>query len=160
MIKTIDSVFKKETMLKIFKEINSLNFIKGERDRTEDPNTATGEVARLEKNLFTFKVLKKYLSKYKYCNFSKLYRAYVNKFYPNENPYYHTDGKNGYTVLYYANPEWKLDQQGETQFYLKKQVKGVLPIPGRIVIFSSDLLHRATSCRSMERYTIALKFND
>lgn len=160
MIKTIDSVFKKETMLKIFKEINSLNFIKGERDRTEDPNTATGEVARLEKNLFTFKVLKKYLSKYKYCNFSKLYRAYVNKFYPNENPYYHTDGKSGYTVLYYANPEWKLDQQGETQFYLKKQVKGVLPIPGRIVIFSSNLLHRATSYRSMERYTIALKFND
>ena len=33
MIKTIDSVFKKETTLKIFKEINSLNFIKGERDR-------------------------------------------------------------------------------------------------------------------------------
>ena len=159
MIKTIDSVFKKETTLKLFKEINSLNFIKGERDRANDVNTATGEVAVLHKNLFTFKILKKYLSKYKYCNFSKLYRAYVNKFYPNENPYYHTDGKNGYTVLYYVNPEWNLDQQGETQFYLKEQIKGVLPIPGRIVIFSSTLLHRATSFRSMERYTVALKFN-
>jgi len=159
MIKTIDSVFKKEHMLKMFKEINSLNFLKGERDRGDDPNTATGEVATLDQNSFTFKTLKKYLSKYKYCNFSKLYRSYVNKFFPNENPYYHIDGENGYTVLYYVNPEWNLDQQGETQFYLKEEVKGILPIPGRIVIFSSELLHRATSCRSMERYTVALKFN-
>jgi Rps23 Pro-64 3,4-dihydroxylase Tpa1-like proline 4-hydroxylase len=159
MIKTIDSVFNKKDILKMFKEINSLNFIRGERDRGDDPNTATGEVAILDKNSFTFKILKKYLSKYKYCNFTKLYRSYVNKFYSNENPYYHTDGKNGYTVLYYVNPEWNLDQQGETQFYLKEEVKGILPIPGRIVIFSSELLHRATSCRSMERYTVALKFN-
>jgi len=161
MIKTIDSVFKKETILKIFKEINSLNFIKGERDRANDPYTETGEIAILNKDLFTFKALKKYLSKYKQCNFFKLQRSYINKFFPNENPYYHTDSqKGGYTVLYYANPEWELDQQGETQFYLKKEVKGILPIPGRIVIFSSKLLHRATSFRSMERYTIALKFHE
>ena len=160
MIKILNNCIKKENILKIFEEINSFNFTRGERDRSNEPHTATGEVAGLPKESFTFKILKKVLSKNKYCNFKKLYRSYVNKFLPNENPYYHIDNdKGGFTVLYYANPNWILDQQGETQFYLKEEVKGIFPIPGRIVIFSSNILHRATSFRFENRYTIALKFN-
>jgi len=160
MIQVLDNIIQKNTILKIFKEINSFNFIRGERDRNDEPHTATGEVSELPKESFTFKTLKKVLSKNKYCNFNKLYRSYVNKFLPNENPYYHTDNdKGGFTVLYYANTKWVLDQQGETQFYLKGEVRGIFPVPGRIVIFSSNILHRANSFRFDDRFTIALKFD-
>ena len=90
----------------------------------------------------------------------QLYRMYVNCFAPSENPYFHTDGPEGdLTFLYYPNFEWKPDDGGETQIYIGDMIKGVPPIPNRMVMFDASLLHRATAFRDRHRFTIAIKYN-
>jgi len=51
-----------------------------------------------------------------------------------------------------------LDEGGETQFY-QEEIKGIRPVAGRIVIFDSNILHKATSFRNQIRYTVALKYD-
>ena len=88
-----------------------------------------------------------------------LYRMYVNCFAPAEIAYFHTDGNQGeLTFLYYPNMEWKPDDGGETQIYDTDFIKGVPPIPNRMVMFDASLLHRATSFRDRHRFTIAIKY--
>ena len=43
-----------------------------------------------------------------------------------------------------------MEQLGGTQFYIKdtEEIKEVLSIPGRILVFSGDVLHRATALRA------------
>ena len=87
-----------------------------------------------------------------------LYRSYINCFIPGENPYWHLDGE-GYTCLYYPNMEYnELNEGGETQFIISNEIKGILPIPNRMVIFNGLIYHKATSFRNQHRYTIAIKF--
>ena len=59
--------------------------------------------------------------------------------------------------LFYIN-NWKLDDGGETQFLIDNQIKGVLPIPNRIVGFDANILHKATTFRNNHRFTLAIKF--
>tara|TARA_B100002019_G_scaffold289549_1_gene305401 strand:+ start:1666 stop:2166 length:501 start_codon:yes stop_codon:yes gene_type:complete len=88
-----------------------------------------------------------------------LYRMYVNCFAPSENPYFHTDGKEGdLTFLYYPNTEWEVDDGGETQIYVGDIIQGYPPIPNRMVLFDASLLHRATCFRDKYRFTIAVKY--
>lgn len=88
----------------------------------------------------------------------KLYRMYVNCFSPNENPYFHIDGENGHTFLYYPQEDWKLDDGGETQFLVDESIHGVFPIPNRIVKFNASIKHKATSFRDRHRFTLAIKY--
>ena len=88
----------------------------------------------------------------------KLYRMYVNCFVPCERPYFHTDGDEGVTFLYYPNMKWDKDDGGETQFLMNDDLYGVLPIPNRMVVFSANLLHRATTFRNDHRFTVAIKY--
>ena len=83
---------------------------------------------------------------------------YVNCFAPCENPYFHTDGDTGITFLYYANNSWNPNDGGETQIIVNDEIKGILPLPNRIVGFDASLLHRATSFRFKHRFTLAAKF--
>jgi len=57
----------------------------------------------------------------------------------------HTDPPNGVTALYYANPEWRENWQGETLFFdaSREPVYALAPRPGRLALFHSDILHRA-----------------
>ena len=48
---------------------------------------------------------------------------------------------------------------GETQFLIDDEIKGVLPLPNRIIGFDANLLHRATSFRDNHRFTLAAKFS-
>jgi hypothetical protein len=90
------------------------------------------------------------------------YRSYINCFVPGENPYWHQDHQEGegYTCLYYPNIEYnELNKGGETQFLIDgPEIKGILPIPNRMVIFDGLIYHKATSFRSQHRYTVAIKF--
>lgn len=88
----------------------------------------------------------------------KLYRMYVNCFSPNENPYFHIDGETGHTFLYYPQDDWKLDDGGETQFFIDESIHGVLPLPNRIVKFDACIKHKATSFRNRHRFTLAVKY--
>jgi hypothetical protein len=156
-IKILDGIIKKEDQTKIFREIEKLVYVRGERDRDE-AFTATGEVSELPHDNTIFKILKNYVSKHTSLNFKDLKRSYVNKFFPNENPFFHTDGSKGITLLYYPNLDWNIDDGGDTQFIIKKEVRGIFPIPGRIVIFPAYLTHRGNAFRNKVRYTVALKF--
>jgi hypothetical protein len=88
----------------------------------------------------------------------KLYRMYVNCFSPNENPYFHIDGETGHTLLYYPQEDWKLDDGGETQFFIDESIHGVLPVPNRMVKFDACIKHKATSFRDRHRFTLAIKY--
>jgi hypothetical protein len=86
------------------------------------------------------------------------YRAYLNLFMPNEKPFFHIDGT-GLTILVYLNPMYSYDEGGETQFIDNDNcIYGVLPTPGRAVIFNGMILHRATSFRTATRLTMAIKY--
>ena len=97
--------------------------------------------------------------KRKYLENFKINRIYLNLFLPQENPNFHTDGEHIVTCLYYLNPEYDLDEGGETQFILNDEIKGIRSKPGRLVIFDGSLKHRATSFRSHPRLTLAIKFH-
>ena len=130
----------------------------GERDDENLP--PTGMVRNIEKVEMIYDLFSQRLEEK--CSFlkdMKLYRMYVNCFAPGENPYFHTDGE-GLTFLYYVNPEWNVQEGGETQFYVDDNVYGVSPIPNRLVMFNGMILHRATSFRSQHRFTVAIKYED
>ena len=88
----------------------------------------------------------------------KLNRMYINCFAPTECPYFHTDGQNGITFLYYPQDTWDIDMGGETQFVVDDEIKGIFPIPNRMVMFDANILHRATTFRSTHRFTLAIKY--
>jgi hypothetical protein len=153
-IQILDNIITKENQKIIYEEIIKYKYYYGEVDRTDTP--PTGLVSDLPTNSLTFKILNFNLNNLLKDN--TLYRSYINLFQPNENPYFHTDRETGKTVLYYANIEdYKLDEGGETQFYLD-EIKGIRPLPGRVIIFDSNILHKATSFRTYNRYTVALKY--
>jgi SM-20-related protein len=75
----------------------------------------------------------------------------------------HHDIRPGVTWLYYTNPDWQINWMGETIFYdsSAEPIYAVFPKPGRVVVFSADILHRAgvpsRDCVEARR-SIAFKF--
>jgi len=160
MIKIYDNFFSLSEKEKIYKDILNLKYTYGEKDRSD--TKPTGFVSDLSEDNYSYNIIYNKLKKNKLLTNLKVYRKYVNLFKPNENPFFHTDNEKGYTVLYYSlhNINYNLDEGGETQFYIKKtkSIKAIIPNDGRIVIFDASLIHKATSFRNFDRYTIALKF--
>lgn len=92
----------------------------------------------------------------------KLVRRHINRFEPKELAGWHIDSENGITVLYYPNLEFDPHEMGETLFAVdedKGVLNGVMPIPGRFVIFDADIMHKATPFYNQPRYTIVYKFD-
>ena len=129
----------------------------GECDMDDTP--PTGMVHEIEEDEDIYRLFEsKIKNYYRYVKKLNLDRMYVNCFAPSENPYFHTDGDKGVTFLYYVNDQWTLNDGGETQILIDDEIRGVLPIPNRIIGFNATLLHRATSFRNMHRFTLAVKF--
>ena len=92
-------------------------------------------------------------------------RMYVNAYTYGDCPTIHVDhdAAGNYTVLYYANLEWKPEWSGETVFYTPQRddiVRSVLPRPGRIAVFDGRIPHVAREPNRIApvvRYTIAMK---
>ena len=119
----------------------------------------TGMVHDIKENSEVYQLVKsKNLQSYRKVRKLNLYRMYINCFAPSENPYFHTDGDDGVTFLYYANDQWELNDGGETQVIVNDEIKGILPLPNRMVGFNANLLHRATTFRFKHRFTLAAKF--
>ena len=53
---------------------------------------------------------------------------------------------------------WDLQEGGETQFYINDDIYGITPVPNRIVIFSANIKHKATTFRNNYRFTVAIKY--
>lgn len=88
------------------------------------------------------------------------YTNYINVYPAGVNPYWHSDtpGGSSRTCLVYLNPKTDLDEGGETQFLIDDEIVGVLAKPGRLVVFDGQMLHKGTSFRSIDRVTLAIKF--
>jgi hypothetical protein len=75
-----------------------------------------------------------------------IFRSWLNATLPGSRYYFHRDSqeKGNKTLLYYVNMEWDPEDGGETLFANKDcEVEiAVSYIPGRVVIFDSDLPHK------------------
>ena len=89
------------------------------------------------------------------------YRNSINVYPPKALPYWHEDtvpSNPSITTLLYINPNVELDELGETQFYIKDEIRCIQSKPGRLIAFDGRILHRAMGFRTLDRLTIAMKF--
>ena len=157
MIEIIDNKLSKEQINNIYIFCKKLHYTRGERDR---PNTPPlGLVSPVnDKTLINLLLTASGTN-----NNLNIDRSYVNLFLPGENPFYHIDNEDvkSRTLLYYVNNEnLSIDDGGETYFFYEEKIIGISPIPGRMVKFFGNILHKASSFRYIDRYTIALKWKE
>lgn len=160
MIEVLDGKVDKETRERFLRDIRSLSYNINVTDAIDDD--VSGASAPLEKDSYIFNKLYAIIND----NFNdklkdlQIVDAYVNCFYPNERPAWHVDSDelDAITVLYYANTT-EYDEGG-TEFLdtSTDEVRSILPVHGRIILFSSYLMHRATSFRDKQRFTVAFKY--
>ena len=144
----------------VVKSCQKFHYKYGEKDHAE-AKIPTGLTCDIKRNTEFWNLIENQIKrKIWIVKHKQIHRMYVNCFAPTENPYFHKDGVSGYTLLFYPTIDWNLDEGGETQFIINNEIKGVLPIPNRMVAFSANILHKATSFRSNHRFTLAIKYND
>ena len=154
MIKIIDRFLTKEEFDYVFSYCEQAPYHYGEIDKKD--TLPTGMVHLVAQREIIYQLFE---SKTK-CLFPDLIlnEIYINCFAPSEKPYFHTDWENGVTCLYYPNQRWELDDGGETQFFIDDEIRGVCPIPNRLVYFDANILHKATTFRDRHRFTVAIKY--
>lgn len=158
MYKVIDNFISSEGAYAIEEYVRHAHYRYGERDNVDTP--PTGMVSELIPVLpLFFELIETVALKIEETKPYTLRRTYINCFSPSENPYFHTDGEAGLTVLYYPPSEWCINQGGETQLLVDNQLVGILPISNRALVFDANILHRATSFRDRHRFTVALKYS-
>src|SRR5210317_993036 len=141
MIKIFDNLISSDFQKKIYNEVKTLNYIP-EKDFPSAIHSV-GLSSNIDKRNFTYTFLNNIFLNVPELFNKILYRAYVNKFLPKEIPFFHKDyeTEDSYTALYYSdNQNFALEELGETSFYIKEidEIKGILAIPGRIVVFNSN----------------------
>ena len=151
----IDNFLEKNDLEYVIDYCVKSSYTYGETDREKTP--PTGMIHSIISDEDIYKLFESKIRNFNLVNDMTLYRMYVNCFAPSENPYFHIDGDSGLSFLFYIN-NWKLDDGGETQFLIDNQIKGVLPIPNRIVGFDANILHKATTFMNNHRFTLAIKF--
>ena len=156
MIKVIDNFFVLEEHQNLNRYCEESLYNVGEADKEGVPRSGIVHEITKDNPLFNWLVNKIYLKEPSTKKYN-CYRAYINCFIPNEKTFYHTDWPHGVTCLYYTNLNFNKEEGGETQFLINNEIKGILPIPNRMVIFDATLEHKATSFNSDRRFTIALK---
>lgn len=74
-----------------------------------------------------------------------LHRCYCNGMTYGQDADFHTDddSPNSRTALLYANEEWTQEWGGKTVFGLEDKYHYVEPIPNSLIIFPSNIYHRA-----------------
>ena len=154
-IKILDNFLSQKDFSKVSDICERATFTYGERDNLDTP--PTGMVHNIVESSLIFNIFKRETDQIVTDDLA-LDRMYINCFAPCENPYYHIDN-NDITFLYYANKEWKLDDGGETQFFIDEEIKGVVPKPNRMIYFDSPIPHKATSFRDKHRFTVAIKYS-
>jgi len=162
-IRIYDGIFSTEQSLEWYKLILSDGkYVYGESDKKDKEPTGlilkfdgseTSKLSEMKDTLYS--ILNKINSNF---NKDSIKRVYLNMFRPGELPYFHKDGDHETTCMFYINPPLPIDEGGETQFYVDGNIKGVCPVPGRLVIFDGKLVHRATSFRTIPRLTLVYKF--
>jgi len=160
MIRVYDNFLSKEDHIWINEFVKSSSYYYGQVDDPDVKDSIpTGVTSGVDLDYRAI-VLLDSLIKEK-TTVSTLTRAYINMFSPSEVSNFHVDDyvENSYTGLYYANTEeWNYQEGGETQFLINNEIYGILPLPNRMVVFDSRILHKATPFHRRHRWTIALKY--
>jgi hypothetical protein len=153
-ILAIDSFLHPQVFAQVRPEMDTLTDWQPEYDHPDyEP---VGLACNLSKNSITYKALEGELRKL-FAGSWEIERIYVNRFQPKEVPRFHFDG-DVLTCLLYADPvDWHPDEHGETQLLLNGEIRGVLPLANRLLIFDGRLMHRATSFENHVRHTVATK---
>ena len=156
-IKIVDNFLSQKDFFNVSDFCKKATFNYGETDNPDTP--PTGMVHNIVESSFIFNIFKRKTDAIVKDDLT-LDKMYINCFAPCENPYYHFDSSDSkcITFLYYANKEWKLNDGGETQFFIDEEIKGVVPKPNRMVYFNSSIFHKATSFRDKHRFTVAIKY--
>lgn len=90
-------------------------------------------------------------------------RVHANAHLFGDHQHAHIDADPGVTALYFANPDWDTDWQGETIFYAPngEPWQALAPRPGRLAVFDGGIVHRggvpSRSCFAA-RLSVAFKF--
>lgn len=152
-----DNVFNKDDNQYLYNYVLNISYLYGEKDTPYTP--VTGMVTPLKDENILVPLNKICLSKNKNIDTSKMQRACINLFIPNERPYFHADG-DVYTCLFYVVDDENLciNEGGETQFLVDEKIVGIFPKCCRLVIFDGTIFHRATTFRTKPRFTIAIKY--
>jgi hypothetical protein len=157
MIKFIDDFFNDEDYKKIVNYCIKAPYYYGESDGVNRPN---GMMSNIKKNNFMFDLINNQIKeKIQEIKNLKNKRTYINCFCPEEKTFFHTDGNCGITCLFYVNPDYTTNSNGQTEFILDEKKVIITPIPNRMAFFSSNIIHRATSFKDKHRFTIASKYS-
>jgi hypothetical protein len=157
MIEVIDNFLPEEEKLEFYNYCLSAPYHYGEVDFPGNP--PTGMTSNIKSNNKWYLIFSKVTSeKFNIQSFPD--RMYINLFLPNEVPYFHQDSNDNTrkTFLYYPNQSWDINCKGETSFIIDDEIKGILPIPNRAILFDSTILHSANSFRNKPRFTLASKY--
>lgn len=88
-------------------------------------------------------------------------RAKVNLSCPFEDNTIHTDGRDGFTMLYYVNLKWELGWNGHTLFMddnVEEPEHLVLYKPGRLVAFDASIPHMVMTQMPRHRFCFVLQY--
>lgn len=147
----LNNFLGEESRQEILEYCKKASYITGEKDRDDTP--PCGYVAE-----FTLKSLQNKIQSKFFMLEKNIERSYVNMFEPSDQPYYHRDG-NVWTFLYYPCEIDHIDEGGETIFlHDDSTMVGVPYAKDRLIKFDGNVMHKATSFRTKNRYTVALKF--
>jgi len=161
-IEIIDNILSEKQKYEIFKYVKEAKYIFGIADSLDGKPSGLSHQDDLPDDFLKiinndlFPRIKNWdLNKYYLC------KTVVNLFIPGETPNFHKDLLDGITILYYCNLNYDVDDGGETYFINMDDnttLTGIMPIPGRFVIFDGNILHRASSFNNKHRFTIALQY--
>lgn len=148
--------------------IVKLPFLKQERDNDQDDHPSFSldlKPKEFELKMPMGNIARKLISKFYPEKDYILFRVAVNLMTKGDMEVPHYDclpQRDDVTLLYYINKEWEHTWGGETLFYNQGDTElGILPKPGRFVIFPGIVEHKAgipSRLAKDVRYTLALKY--
>ena len=170
-IKTFDNWLSEEDHHKVLqytdhdgqqKTLYGLSFDKyGESEFDENtPNSGLAHIISPNHPIYTT-----IASKVKKHTDSTIYDMSINCIPMGELPFWHPDipvqalppSEKALTFLYYPHKEWDVNEGGETHFVIDKVCYALPPLPNRMVMFDSRIVHRATPFRNRTRFSVAIK---
>lgn len=170
-VKVYDDVFAPPVLNELVTDVAGWNYLYGEVDDVDLPPTglSTGDYIGTK----TFTALWEFLEEHvPHVHGAVMKRSHANIFAPRELANYHIDDQSddAWTFMFYANNNWDINQGGETKFITNlkheantsgveyPEIIAVPPIPGRMIIFKSNILHTATPFKDFHRFTPTIKF--
>jgi Rps23 Pro-64 3,4-dihydroxylase Tpa1-like proline 4-hydroxylase len=151
-----DNALQPEDHIKILNMCKNSQYRYGEFDDVGLPPTGLVCELGIDDNPL-FKKLDNLIPQFR----NKIYRFYINCFSPSEMAYFHIDAPRGTTIIYYPHDFYDENEGGETQLLGPEDlIYGIKPRPNRLLIFNSNIRHRATPFRTKHRFTVVIKIRE